>query len=218
MWQDKRVSILGDSISTYRGVSDDGEARESIRYNPWRYQDPFPQEKTYWQRVMDEWGMVLCVNNSRSGGNLSGRDNPDAGVSRADQLARDDGTAPDFVILFMGINDLGRGVDVKVFQEDYQKALQTIAKNHPAAFVCCINLPDRDSRIRARTMAFNAAIQDAAEAMGERFFVADLFSSILKNDFYYDNTTDGLHPNEYGMRYIAEVVIAAMQKVCPSSL
>ena len=218
MWQGKRMSILGDSISTYRGVSDDGEARESIRYNPWRYSDPFPQEKTYWQRVIDEWGMVLCVNNSWSGGNLSGRDNPDAGVNRAEQLARDDGTAPDFVILFMGINDLGRGVDVTVFKEDYQKALQTVAKNHPAAFVCCINLPDRDRRIRARTMAFNAAIQNAAEAMGERFFVADLFSSILKDDFYYDNTTDGLHPNEYGMRYIAEVVIDAMQKVCPSSL
>ena len=218
MWKGKKVSILGDSISTYRGVSNDTEARQDIGENPFRYQLPFPLEKTYWQRVIDQLGLVLCVNNSWSGGNLSGQDNPDAGVNRACQLARDDGTAPDLVILFMGINDLGRGVDVGVFREDYQKTLQTIAKNHPAAFVCCINLPDRDSRIKARTLAFNSVIQDAVKEMGERFFVADLFSSKLKDDFYYDNTTDGLHPDEDGMGYIAEVVIEAIQKSCLSSL
>ena len=168
--------------------------------------------------MIDQLGLVLCVNNSWSGGTLSGQDIPDACVNRDCQIARDDGTAPDLVILFMGINDLGRGVDVGVFREDYQKTLQTIAKNHPAAFVCCINLPDRDSRIKARTVAFNSVIQDAVKEMGERFFVADLFSSKLKDDFYYDNTTDGLHPDEDGMGYIAEVVIEAIQKSCLSSL
>jgi len=49
-----------------------------------------------------------------------------------------------------------------------------------------------------------------AEA-GERFFVADLFHSRLNNDFYYINTVDGLHPDEDGMRIIAEVVEEAIR-------
>ena len=46
---------------------------------------------------------------------------------------------------------------------------------------------------------------------GENFFIADLFHSRLQNDFYYINTVDGLHPDEDGMAYIAEVVEAAIR-------
>lgn len=200
------LSILGDSVSTYRGASNDGAANASTRYNPYFYRDPFPPERTYWRLLVDALGMTLCVNNSWSGGNLSGRDNPDAGVNRAGQLARDDGTEPDVVIVFMGLNDLGRRVDVSVFAADYQKTLLTIRERHPDAWVCCVNLPDRDPVVRQRTVAFNAEIQRAVELAGERAFVADLFASRLNNDFYYNNTVDGLHPDEDGMRIIAEVV------------
>ena len=41
------------------------------------------------------------------------------------------------------------------------------------------------------------------------FFVANLFNIRLNNDFYYMNTHDGLHPDEEGMKIIAEVVIDA---------
>jgi lysophospholipase L1-like esterase len=204
--QGLRLSILGDSVSTYRGVSNDDTANASTRYNPCFYRDPFPLEKTYWRLLADALGMTLCVNNSWSGGNLSGRDNPDAGVNRAAQLSRDDGTAPDVVVVFMGLNDLGRRVDVSVFAADYQKTLLTIREQHPHAWVCCVNLPDRDPVMRQRTEAFNAEIQRAVALAGERAFVADLFASRLNNDFYYNNTVDGLHPDEDGMRIIAEVV------------
>ena len=46
----------------------------------------------------------------------------------------------------------------------------------------------------------------AAERMGERAFVADLFHSRLNNDTYYMNTLDSLHPDEDGMRIIAEII------------
>jgi lysophospholipase L1-like esterase len=41
---------------------------------------------------------------------------------------------------------------------------------------------------------------------GDNFFIADLFNSRLNNDFYYNNTLDGLHPDEDGMHIIAEVI------------
>ena len=82
MFKGKSLSILGDSISTYRGVSNDANANLTIQHNPYFYKEPFPLEGTYWMRLIRELGMTLCVNNSWSCGNLSGIDNPDSGVNR----------------------------------------------------------------------------------------------------------------------------------------
>lgn len=202
----KKLSILGDSISTYDGVSNDATANLSTLYNPFYYKEPFPLEKTYWKRLIDNLGLVLCVNNSWSGGNLTGRDHPDSGINRANELSNNNGSTPDIIIVFMGINDLGRRVAPSVFASDYETALKTIQFKYPNATVCCVNLPDRDIALKKQTLIFNSIIEIAAKAAGEKVFVADLFNSRLNNDFYYMNTLDGLHPDEDGMKIIAEVI------------
>ena len=207
----KKLSILGDSISSYDGVSNDAFANATIGVNPYFYRDPFPVEKTYWKLIMKKFNLELCVNNSWSGGNLSGRVNPNSGVNRSNNLSRDDGIQPDLIIFFMGINDLGRKVDISIFATDYEHTLMTIKEKYSNAFVCCVNLPDRDIVMKKQTELFNAAIDNAVEAAGDNFFVADLFHSRLNNDYYYMNTLDGLHPDEDGMRIIAEVVIEAIE-------
>lgn len=214
MLKKKYLSILGDSISTYKGVSNDASVNSTLIYNPYYYREPMPSEKTYWHIVIDRFGLTLCVNNSWSGGNLSGRDNPDSGVNRAEHLSRDDGTSPDIIIVFMGINDLGRRVDKEVFAKDYLKTLMTVKERHPNARVCCVNIPDRDVAVKERTEIFNSAIEDAVASAGENFFIADLFHSRLNNDCYYMNTLDGLHPDEDGMRMIADIVTEAIEKHC----
>lgn len=214
MLKKKYLSILGDSISTYKGVSNDASVNSTLIYNPYYYREPMPSEKTYWHIVTDRFGLTLCVNNSWSGGNLSGRDNPDSGVNRVEHLSRDDGTSPDIIIVFMGINDLGRRVDKEVFAKDYLKTLMTVKERHPNARVCCVNIPDRDVAVKERTEIFNSAIEDAVASAGENFFIADLFHSRLNNDCYYMNTLDGLHPDEDGMRMIADIVTEAIEKHC----
>ena len=211
MLKGKTLSILGDSISTYEGVSNDKAASSATAYNPAFYRGIFPLSSTYWHRVMDNLGLTLCVNNSWSGGNLSGVDNPDSGVNRAKSLSRDDGTSPDIIIVFMGINDLGRNVDAEIFASDYKRTLAIIKEKHPKAQVCCVNLPDRDVFLKRRAEIFNTAINTAVKSMGDNFFIADLFSSRLNNDLYYMNTLDGLHPDEDGMRIIAEIVENAIK-------
>lgn len=208
----KLLSILGDSISSYQGVSNDASANSTLIYNPCYYKAPFPLEKTYWYLVMTSLGVSLCVNNSWSGGNLSGRKDPYSGVNRANNLTRNDGTKPHIIIVFMGLNDLGRNVDVNIFSADYEKTLITIKDQHPEALVCCVNLPDRDIFLKKRAKEFNEGIERAVRFAGGNFFVADLFRSRLNNDFYYMNTLDGLHPDEDGMRIIAEVVESAIRK------
>lgn len=208
----KKLSILGDSVSTYKDVSNDASANSTTFYNPYYYKMPLPLEKTYWMLVMKELNLTLCVNNSWSGGNLSGRDNPDSGVNRANHLAHNDGTLPDVIIVFMGLNDLGRNVPVDTFYSDYEHTLKTIKQLYPNALVCCVNLPDRESYFKKRTEIFNSAIEKAVSSAGDNFFVANLFESKLNNDFYYINTLDGLHPDADGMKFIAEVVEEAISK------
>ncbi len=211
MLQGKKLSVLGDSLSTYRGMSNDASANASTFWNPCYYKNQFPSEKTYWGRVMAEFGLTLCVNNSWSGGNLSGRDDSSAGVNRAHQLNRNDGMMPDVIIVCMGINDLGRNVPLEVFAADYERTLQIIRQKYPEAMVCCVNLPDRDVYLKHRAERFNDAIAQAVETAGERFFIADFFHSRMNNDTYYWNTLDGLHPDEDGMGMIAEAVIEAIR-------
>ena len=205
----KLYSILGDSISTYRGISNDKEANVTIEYNPYFYSQPFPEEKTYWRLLENTLGMRLCVNNSWSGGNLSGEDDPSSGMNRSKNLADNRGTVPSFIIVFMGINDLGRNVAEDIFERDYKRTLEIIKESYPEAVTCCVNLPDRHPDFKDRTERFNSIIKSASEDFGERSFIADLFSSKLKNDVYYMNTVDGLHPDEDGARIIYEVILDA---------
>jgi lysophospholipase L1-like esterase len=212
MLKGKRLSILGDSISTYLGVSNNAEVRAESRHYPYHYRPPFPIEKTYWHRVCADFGLTLCVNNSYSGGNLSGKDDPTSGVNRANELADTQKNNPDLIILFMGINDLGRGIATEVFSEDYSKTLDTLKKLYPEARILCVNIPDREPYFKKRAEAFNKAIEYGVTLHGEGCFIADLFNSRLNNDFYYNNTLDGLHPDEDGMRIIAEVIIKAIEE------
>ena len=212
MLKGKKISILGDSISTYDGVSNNADANATTYVNPYKYSDPFPLEKTYWMLIISRFGMTLCVNNSWSGGNLSGKDDESSGINRAHQLANNNGDKPEFIILFMGTNDLGRNVDPKIFESDYRTTLSVIREKYPDAVVCCVNLPDRDIYLKQRAEIFNQIIESAVKDAGNNFFIADLYRSRLNNDFYYMNTTDGIHPDEDGMRIIAEIVEDAIRK------
>ena len=211
MQKRKHISILGDSISTYRGASNDASSNATIASNPYFYMEPFPIEATYWMRLVESLDMKLCVNNSWSGGNLSGTKDENSGVNRAKYLSKDNGQIPDFIIVFMGLNDLGRGVDAAEFASDYERTLHVIKCNYPSALVCCVNLPDRDIRLKKRAELFNNSIDEAVSKTGDNFFVADLFHSRLNNDFYYMNTVDGLRPDEDGMKIIAEIVEAVIK-------
>ena len=211
MLKGKKLSILGDSISTYKDVSNDINANESLYPNPYFYRLPFPLEKTYWMLLIEKLGLSLCVNNSWSGGNLSGKDNSSSGLNRANFLSHNDKTVPDIIIIFMGTNDLGRKVAPQIFEEDYKSTLKTVKNKYPDAKVCCVNIPDRDIVMKPQAEIFNKIISDAVDEAGENFFLADLFRSKLNNDFYYMNTVDGLHPDEDGMRIIAEILEKAIK-------
>ncbi len=214
MLKGKKLSILGDSISTYKGISDNPEYNRMLRFNKSYYEPPFPLEKTYWMQIINDLDLTLCVNNSFSGGLLYNENDPDSGICRARFLSRDNGEIPDIIIVFMGINDFGYRIHPDTFGSDYTKALLLIKEKHPSARVCCVNLPNRAPELEKYTVMYNEKISEAVKTAGEGFFIADFFGSALRSNIYRENTCEGLHPNEQGMKIIADFIKEALIKNC----
>ena len=121
IYADKYLSIIGDSISTFTGVSNNGKYNSTITQN-WVYYTTdnntlYDETDTYWGRVMKELDMKLCVPNAWSGSFVYGRadtNRVDNIVNRATELDNDNGTpndptddiAPDLIFVYIGINDL----------------------------------------------------------------------------------------------------------------
>lgn len=108
----KKVSILGDSISTLKDVSNNTSYNTTIGSNTWYYSSGLTSR--WWQQVIDVLGMELCVNNSWSGSmvlenNKGTSTNNSAGyVTRCVNLHNDTGETPilpDVIWVFLGTND-----------------------------------------------------------------------------------------------------------------
>ena len=115
-WEGKKLSIMGDSISTFGGISNNTSINSTIGNNEVYYPTSNPNftdsKYTYWGRLLNDVNMDLCVNNAWSGSHVYGgrvADKSDNILERADRLARNDGTSPDLILVYMGINDLHNG-------------------------------------------------------------------------------------------------------------
>lgn len=154
--KNKKVSFLGDSISTYQG------------YVPSEYAVFYPKgdinsvEKTWWYQVCENTGMVLLKNASWSGstchGNASSITNAVAGCSDARINDLSDGeNNPDIVIILIGINDLGptdtpignwtsnsaipeNSTNISTFSEAYALMVSKILTKYPDCRVFCCTL------------------------------------------------------------------------------
>ncbi len=111
----KQLSIMGDSISTYKDISNNTEYNSTIGKNAVWYGDGaiknaklWDHEYTYWGSLIRNTGMELCVNNSWSGDSLCGG----KAFGRATNLHNNEGTNPDLILTYYGINDTwGTGRD-----------------------------------------------------------------------------------------------------------
>ena len=127
--QDKiiRVSILGDSISTFKG------------YNPpgyFVYYDEITQEQnklrnvygTWWAKVNQFLRAHLCVNDSYSGSMVTGNRFP-AVVSdrRLNYLGTSD-CDPDIILIYIGFNDFGEGVRINSEHPDAPVQIEVFVK------------------------------------------------------------------------------------------
>lgn len=158
----KKVSILGDSISTYKGYIPDGNKVYYTGSNC----GVSSVAQTWWYRsLIKGLGMELLVNNSWSGRCVTNVYDATTGMinsggcneEQIDALATG-GVNPDVIIIRLGINDLTHGFSLgmtmgdynghgvipsstdankKKFREAYAIMLGYIAKKYPDAEVWC---------------------------------------------------------------------------------
>ena len=147
----KYVSILGDSISTFAGYSNDIAVNTTIGGNAPRYQAGVADTKpgsycllesvndTWWMQFANQTGMNLLVNNSWAGSQVFGGQTSDGRVIPAAYLERclnlHDNTLennpnlapinPDIIFVYLGINDynFNRG-NVGSGEIDYAKLIR----------------------------------------------------------------------------------------------
>lgn len=137
-----KVSILGDSYSTYEGWNPEGSA---IWYDKNLRNDVSKVDQTWWHQLIEDNGLELELNNSYSGATIcntgyGGNDYTDRSfLTRADKLGKN----PDIIYVFGGTNDawagspLGEydGKDMKTVRPATKAMFQKIKSTYPEA-VC----------------------------------------------------------------------------------
>lgn len=140
----KKVSIIGDSISTFdeAGYKIDGYSMWYPREND-RSSDVTNVNDTWWKQLLDETGAVIEVNASSGGSTVTNRV---IGLSARVPLIG----SPDIVIIALGANDSALGIDIgninynadsydlSKFAPAYIKGIKDIISLYPKASVFCV--------------------------------------------------------------------------------
>ena len=199
------ISVLGDSISTFDGISPPG----GVYYGP-SFGDITgvrTPEDTWWMQVIQAMGGTFLANNSWSGSTVSMVGNlPACTLSRIKKLAAD-GVEPDHILIFAGLNDVAFFAEPAAFATDYGLMLQRIKDTYPQAQVTCGTLVTgylKDTpfthqlgHIREKYLPYNQAILETAAQFG--YQTADIASF---NERFAP--MDGFHPNGEGMSQLAD--------------
>lgn len=217
----KKVSVLGDSISTFWGSSPEGlpvfyEGKRCIQAGIYSVND------TWWMKVLQNFGGSLLVNHSCMGGRVSGN-SALAGYSDNRVCHLHEGQCmPDVILIALGAEDYEAGIPVEpnlgervgsenfqnYFRTSYQMMLWKLRQMYPNAEIYCATLGSgifgngkssfsTDGIYGISLKKYNQAIRECAAEYG--CMVADL----EKHQKWYD-TLDGIHPTVQGMIQLAE--------------
>lgn len=220
--KDKYFSILGDSISTWDGISNSGKNNDTINssYNScYPYYDVDKLEEVYWYQLMQKTGMNLLVNNSIGGSRAYGEANETTAAcndrcvnlhANTGDLA---GTNPDIIFVYIGINDVGHSTEtVEQFTQGYRQIIQKITDKYTDSQVFVIDLPYPGSSAwlaKYDAEKFNKCNQ-AINSIAEEFSLPVIH---LRNSIADDSanmTCDQLHPNVAGMAAYYQVIRDAL--------
>jgi len=225
----KTLSVLGDSISTYTGVSNNSSRNNTIGKNLVYYTpglEGIYQRDTWWQQTVDSFGMRLLVNNSWSGSCMfmTGAGTLGAYQQRCVQLHSSYGIPPNIIAVYLGTNDQDYFADTlgtyaaidfdslivpgetgftyaapETCMEAYAIALHKILQRYPSAEVYCFTLLQRPVLTPVSVLSFNVELEKLAEHYD--VYVVDLMRcGVYAAEPAYDLLMgDYVHPNPWGM-------------------
>ncbi|TCL59318.1 lysophospholipase L1-like esterase [Kineothrix alysoides] len=235
-WAGKKVSICGDSISTFTGFIPDYYSK----FYP-ENGDITDVNDTWWMQVIKRTGMELCRNASFSGSTVSGQsqDNHEGryscGNQRMADLASEEGDWPDIIIILMGANDLLNHIPlgaynsasaveegyIQTFSEAYALMLDKMKTWYPDAEIYCCTIAEvsrwNDAGEKFPFMNehgltvkdYNAWITAIAQEKGAKLI--DVYNCGITYENAQEYTSDGTHPNAAGAKLIADKVCETFQ-------
>ncbi len=236
----KKLSIMGDSITTFSGWSNSTEVNTTQGSNVLYYPNGVVVDvnDTWWKQTVDITGMELLVNNAWAGSTVSSRTG-EAGAgwnTRANNLH--DNTLgnnpdnapidPDIIVVYLGINDSGNQVPCNgTFTEASWGKIEAegfipdvIMDDAYALMIYKIrkNYPDAvvfcftlpDSKSGSGTAL--EPFNNTIRAVAEHYGcqLVDMNATAL-SEFYPMYTSDNLHPNHEGMDIMTETFIDALE-------
>lgn len=208
----KRFSVLGDSISTFKGVTKDDPntfyGSRQIEVGGFS-----GVEDTWWMRVINGLGGVFERDNAFAGSCVAdgyGLGRGMSSIQRTDALG-----SPDVILIFGGANDLGFGVSEQMFRQAYSLMLSRLCARYPQAEIWCGTLINGRKVIDSEPYfmgeepgkplePFSSIIRECAAAAGAG--LVDMAASGL----IYD-TIDGCHPTAGGMAQLAGLWLKAIK-------
>lgn len=210
--QKKRISILGDSVSTFAGIT----PPEAIFYDAWRQEETgvTSPDDTWWMQVIQGMGGILGVNNSYAGSTVSGGFMTSGTSEKRLRTLSAEGE-PDMILVAMGANDWGFGVHPQEFEYEYRRMLQRMKRLYPRAEIWCATIL-RGKPVPEEEMFFNVdgvispnIYSDIIRRIGteEAVHLADVSGYHMEYE-----TIDGVHPNREGMKMIACLWLKELQK------
>lgn len=224
-FKNKNISILGDSISTFKGYIPNGNAVFFTGANG----GITDVSMTWWYKLITNLEGNLCINNSWSGSRVT----TTQGSSSAGCMARcenlhNENTNPDIIIIYMGINDFNNHVpigtyngttsissitDTNKFREAYAVMINKVLTKYTNAkvYVCTLPYCDRSTdendfpELNANSVPltqYNDAIRELAHAFGLDIIEMSKCGITFQNrkTFLFDE----LHPNVEGMKKLCD--------------
>ena len=208
----KRISILGDSVSTFAGIT----PPEALFYDAWRQEETgvTSPDDTWWMQVIQGMGGILGVNNSYAGSTVSGGFMTSGTSEKRLRTLSAEGE-PDMILVAMGANDWGFGGHPQEFEYEYRRMLQRMKRLYPRAEIWCATIL-RGKPVPEEEMFFNVdgvispnIYSDIIRRIGteEAVHLADVSGYHMEYE-----TIDGVHPNREGMKIIACLWLKELQK------
>lgn len=221
--QGKNVSVIGDSISTYRGYSN-GDAADTtnstIRNNADCYKDSWKggavtPADTWWYQAIEQTDMNLLVNNAWSGDNVASSRFEGGCVNLHDNTGNAADINPDIIFCYIGINNHTAGHTAADFKAAYDKVIKLMKAKYADADIFIFTLPQHYGVNETAEVTllndYNTAIRELAASNG--CFLVDLAAeSGITRENSLNYTTDNLHPNLIGMDVITKVVIEELME------
>ncbi len=235
----KKLSIMGDSITTFDGWSNSTEVNTTLGENALYYPNGVVTDvnATWWKQTADITGMEILVNNAWAGSTVSARTGlPGAGWNTRPGNLHDntpddnpggENINPDVIAVYLGINDSGNGVIcnttfndafwAKVEKDGYEPQYMD---DSYAVMIRKIrrNYPDAvvfcftlpESKSGAGTKL--EPFNTAIRAVAEHYGcqIVDLNATVL-SQYYSSYTSDNLHPTAEGMDIMTETFIDALE-------